>query len=130
MIRPIIIITLIITIFLAGSAIATIEKETSPKKKQTEVRPEDSLAKPDQPSDRQPVLREESKPKNPQEYDNFIDENNDGIDDRAEKKQEGDRKILKRKASKNNGPGIQKIKTDSPRRTTSSGDSLVKKKSR
>jgi len=122
--------TLIMTILLAGTAIATIEKETSPKKTQNEVRPGDSLVNPEQSSNQRLTPKEESKPKNPQGYDNFVDKNNNGIDDRAEKKQDAGKNILKHNTQKTDKPGIQKTKAGPTRRTSSSGDSLVKKKSR
>ncbi len=128
--RLIAIITLMLVILPAGATFATIEKEKNTGKKTQVIQPGDSTGTAGENSESQLIPQEEPGTKHPQGYDDFVDKNNNGIDDRAEKKNENI-KINKPPVIKS--PEVLKPRTlidKTTRRTKPPDDSVVKKKSK
>jgi len=124
---------LLLSLLLAGAASATIEKDKSKKKTKKTTQAVTSGDSTDKtglipagqmvPDDREKAIR-------PQGYDDFIDKNNNGIDDRAEQKKEGRKKNISPKTSRPDSIKPQKPKNETTRQQKSADDSVVKLKNR
>jgi hypothetical protein len=123
------IITLILTLsfLLSGVAMATIEKDTTKKKTDNtnqNVTPGDSANNAGRTSD------SGANSERPKGYDNFVDKNNNGIDDRAERKQDGRQKDSSQGNSDSNSLRPQNQNGETNRLQRSPDDSVVKLKTR
>ncbi len=129
----IITLMLLLSFLSAGVALATIEKDKSKKKtkKTTQnVTPGDSTDEAGQMPVEQPVPDSGQKAKRPQGYDDFVDKNSNGIDDRVERKKEGRKKKISSETSQPSliNPGSPDNETT--RQQRSPDDSIVKLKNR
>ena len=123
------IITLILTLsfLLSGVAMATIEKDKAKKKADKtnqNVTPGDSTNNAGHISDSGANV------KRPKGYDDFVDKNNNGIDDRAEQKHDGRQKDSSPGNSDSNSLKLQNPNKDAKRLQRSPDDSVVKLKTR
>ena len=112
---------------MSGMAIATIEKDKVKKKTDNTtqiVTPGDSA------KNAGFTGNNGTEKKRPQGYDDFVDKNNNGIDDRAEQKQEGRKKENSETKSDLNSSKRLKKGNNPNRLQTSPDDSVVKLKNR
>ncbi len=127
------IITLILALsfllsgLMSGVAMATIEKDTTKKKTDNtnqNVTPGNSVNDSGRTSDSGANV------KRPQGYDDFVDKNNNGIDDRAEQKQDGRQKDSSPGNSDSDSIKPQNQNGETNRLQRSPDDSVVKLKNR
>lgn len=124
---------LLLSFLSAGVALATIEKDKSKKKtkKTTQnVTPGDSTDEAGLIPVGQMVPNDGQKVKRPQGYDDFLDKNNNGIDDRAEQKKEGRKKKISSETSQPNLIKPEDLDNETTRQQRSPDDSVVKLKNR
>ena len=122
--NKIITLLLIFSFLFCGVALATIEKDTTKKKTQNkqDITPGDSSGN--------AGLKPNNVPnqKRPSGYDNFIDKNNNGIDDRVEQKTENRKKDNVQDSPNPNSKNSQNQSNKTIRPQQQSNDSVVKLK--
>jgi len=123
------IVTLILlfSFLLVGTALATIEKDTT--KKKTDRRSQ-NITPGDSTNDTGFEPDAGVKVKRPQGYDDFVDKNNNGIDDRVEQKMDSHKKNSSPETSLPNLRKPQNLDNNSIRQRRSPDDSVVKFKNR
>ena len=120
------IIALILTFsfLVSGIALATIEKDQGKKNTNNSVQ---NITPGDSTNDTGLNSDSGGNSNRPQGYDDFVDKNNNGIDDRVEKKQDGRKKDS---SQDNSTPNSLNQQGDSNRIQRSPDDSVVKLKNR
>lgn len=118
---------LMFSFLFCGIALAAIEKDTSKKKTDKtsqNVSPGDSI------NDVGLKVDGGVKVKRPHGYDDFVDKNNNGIDDRVEQKKDGRKKNISPEISVPNLAKPQNLDKNMKRPQSSPDDSVVKLKNR
>lgn len=122
--NKIVTLILLLSFLLSSIALATIEKDKTKKTSNDNgqnIKPGDSAG----------LLPDSGiTPERPQGYDDFIDKNNNGIDDRVEKKSGVLKKQITQDGSKPRSTDSRKQNKDSNRLQRSPDDTIVKLKNR
>ena len=118
---------LIFSFLFGGVVLATIEKDSTKKKTgdiKQNITPGDSI------NGAGPIPVDRAVKKRPRGYDDFVDKNGNGIDDRAEQKIDGRKKDISPGISDPNSSQRPKLNNNRIRLKRSPDDSVVKLKNR